>query len=175
MRLEIRQLGRDDAAEFQALRLRGLSEAPEAFGTSHQEYSGLSVETVASRLAPTSAPHASVVLGAFVDGGLVGVVGCVQESRAKARHKAVIWGMYVASEARGRGIGRQLLERAVAEARTWPNVERVTLTVVERATAARALYRAAGFQPFGREEDALRQDGYRDTMEYLSLSLTEQR
>jgi ribosomal protein S18 acetylase RimI-like enzyme len=79
--------------------------------------------------------------------------------------------MYVASEARGRGIGRALLERAVAEARSWPGVEKLTLTVVVRATAARSLYLAAGFRPYGLEPDSLRQDGVRDTVEYLALDL----
>lgn len=171
MDLEIRRLGPNDAADFQALRLRGLAESPEAFGTSHSEDVGVSLEAVAARIAPAHSPAGRVVLGAFVDAALVGVVGCVQESRLKARHKAVVWGMYVAPAARGRGIGRRLLDRAIAEARSWPNVERVTLTVVERAGAARALYLSAGFLPFGREEDGLRQDGHRDTVEYLALTL----
>jgi GNAT superfamily N-acetyltransferase len=113
-----------------------------------------------------------VVLGAFADDALVGIAGCYQESKAKLRHKAVIWGMYVAPEARGHGVGRRLLERAITEARTWPDVDRVTITVVERVRAARDLYLSAGFEVFGREPDALRQNGVSDVMEYLSISLS---
>ncbi|HEU0077506.1 MAG TPA: GNAT family N-acetyltransferase [Longimicrobiaceae bacterium] len=160
---------------FQECRLRALREAPEAFGSTYAEEAGLSMETVAGLLAPPDGP-AQVVLGAFVEGdpggdALVGMIVCHQERRLKARHKAVIGGMYVAPGARGRGIGRALLERAVAEARGWPGVEKVTLTVVERAAAARSLYHAAGFRPYGLEPDSLRQDGVRDTVEYLSLDL----
>ncbi len=174
-RFYIRPLGPSDAAAFQQCRLRGLREAPEAFGSTYVEEAGLSVETVAGRLAPAGGP-AQVVLGAFpeVDGGgdaLVGIIVCHRERKLKASHKATVEGMYVVPEARGRGIGRALLERAIAEARGWPGVEKLTLTVVERAGAARALYRAAGFRPYGLEPDSLRQDGVRDTVEYLALDL----
>ena len=168
---EIRPLGTDDAAEFHALRLRGLSESPEAFGMSFAEDVATPLEAVAERLTPSRAPTGRVVVGAFIDGVLVGVVGCGQDARLKSRHRAVIWGMYVAPEARGRGVGRRLIDRVISEARTWPDVERLFLTVTERSHAARALYGAVGFQPFGREEDGLRQDGYRDVLEYLSLTI----
>ena len=172
MRIEIRQLGRSDAAEYRDLRLRGLREVPEAFGSTYEEEVLFSLDTVATRLEPTRSPSGRVVLGAFADGVLVGIVGCVQESRVKKRHTAVIFGMYVAPEVRGRGVGRRLLNEAIAEARTWPNVERVTITVVERVGAARALYVSLGFEPFGREIDALRENGVQDVMEYLALRLT---
>jgi GNAT superfamily N-acetyltransferase len=171
----IRPLGPSDAAVFQECRLRALREAPEAFGSTYAEEEGLSTDAVAGLLAPPDG-WAKVVLGAFSDnrrGGdaLVGIIVCQQERRLKARHKAVIGGMYVASEARGRGIGRALLERVVAEARSWLGVEKLTLTVVERAAPARSLYHAAGFRPYGLEPDSLRQDGVRDTVEYLALDL----
>jgi GNAT superfamily N-acetyltransferase len=45
----------------------------------------------------------------------------------------MIWAMYVAPHAQGHGIGPALLERVIAEARGWIGVEKLTLTVVERA------------------------------------------
>ena len=128
---------------------------------------------VAERIEAARTPTAKIVFGAFANGALVGVVGCVQESRAKSRHKAVIWGMYVAPEARGQGVGRALVDRAVLEARAWPNVERIVLSTVERATAALALYRSAGFKPYAREVDAFRQNGRSDTLEFFALELSE--
>jgi GNAT superfamily N-acetyltransferase len=172
MHFQIRPLGASDAAAYQAVRLRGLRESPEAFGSTYDEEIASSLDTVVARIELTSAPNGRVVLGAFADDALVGIAGCYQESKAKLRHKAVIWGMYVAPEARGHGVGRRLLERAITEARTWPDVDRVTITVVERVRAARDLYLSAGFEVFGREPDALRQNGVSDVMEYLSISLS---
>ena len=171
MSVEIRPLSASDAAAYQAVRLRGLRESPEAFGSTYDEEIGYSTDMVAARIEPAREPTARVVLGAFAGDVLVGIAGCAQEQRVKTRHTAVIWGMYVAPEARGQRVGRRLLERAIAEARTWPDVERVTITVVQRVSAARELYLSAGFELFGAEPDALRQNGVSDVMEYLSLSL----
>jgi GNAT superfamily N-acetyltransferase len=169
--VQIRQLGPGDAAAFQALRLRALRESPEAFGSSYAEDQALSLEAVAERLTAARAPARRAVFGAFNGEDLVGVTGCMQHAKVKARHTAIVWGMYVSPEQRGRGLGRRLLEAIIDEARTWPDVDRLTLTVVERAGRARQLYRVMGFETYGREPDGLRQDGVRDTVEYLALSL----
>jgi GNAT superfamily N-acetyltransferase len=167
----IRPLGPDDAAAYQALRLEGLREAPEAFGSTYDEDRTLTLEEIAQRLTASRGPVARAVVGAFDGDHLVGITGCVQQGKRKERHKAIVWGMYVRPEHRGRGLGRHLLEAIILETRSWPEVERLTLTVVERAGAARRLYHSMGFETFGRESDGLRHDGIRDTVEYLSLSL----
>ena len=174
MQLEIRALTAADAAEFHALRLRGLQESPEAFGSTYEEDVALSLDVVAQRIAASRAPR-KIVLGAIRDGALVGVIGCFQEPKIKLRHTATIWGMYVAPEARGGGVARRLLDDVIAEVRTWPDVVRITLSVVDRAAAARELYPSAGFQSFGREPDAFRQNGVRDTVEHLVLRLDTHR
>jgi GNAT superfamily N-acetyltransferase len=173
MQFEVRSLTSKDAAGFQVLRLRSLRESPEAFGSSYDEEVSRPLTTVAERLEAALTPNARVVFGAFADGTLIGAIGCVQESRVKSRHKAVIWGMYVTPEARGHGVGRALLDRVVAEARSWPNVERIVLSAVERANAARALYVSVGFKPYGREVDAFRQGGKSDTVEFFALELSD--
>jgi GNAT superfamily N-acetyltransferase len=169
--VHIRQLGPSDAAAFQGLRLRGLRECPEAFGSTYDEDQAVPLETVAERLTGARTPVGRAVFGAFDGKDLVGVTGCMQQAKTKARHTAIVWGMYVSPEQRGRGLGRRLLEAIIIEAGNWPAVERLTLTVVERAVAARHLYRAMGFDPFGREPDGLRQDGIRDTVEHLTFTL----
>lgn len=175
MRFEIRSLTSKDAAAFQVLRLRSLRESPEAFGSSYDEEVSRPLTAVGERLGAALTPHARIVFGAFADANLIGVVGCAQESRMKSRHKAVIWGMYVTPEARGRGVGRALLDRVVAESRSWPNVERLLLSAVERASAARALYVSAGFKPYAREVDAFRQSGKSDAVEFYALELRDSR
>ncbi len=169
--VHIRQLGPGDAPVFQALRLYGLRECPEAFGSTYAEAQALPLETIAERLTPARTPVGRAVFGAFDGDGLVGVTGCLQQATVKARHTAIVWGMYVLPEQRGHGLGKRLLEAIIVEARTWPDVERLTLTVVERAVAAGQLYRAMGFTTFGREPDGLRQGDVRDTVEHLALSL----
>src|SRR5512133_2728667 len=98
--LTIRALSPDDATQYQRLRLRGLREAPEAFGSTYAEDAALSLAAVAERLQRATSPAvARVVLGAFVGETLVGFVGCLRQPKAKTQHTAVLWGTYVAPEA----------------------------------------------------------------------------
>jgi GNAT superfamily N-acetyltransferase len=169
--IHLRILGPDDATLFQRLRLQGLLDVPEAFGTTYEEDRVLPEEVVAERLRPVRAPVGRAVVGAFMGEALVGFAGCMQSPKRKTRHKAEIWGTYVTPDARGRGVGRQLLEALIAEARAWEGVERLTLSVVERAGAAWRLYTALGFEEFGREPDAFRQGVERDVALHLTRLL----
>lgn len=170
----IRILGPDDAGAFQTLRLRGLRESPGAFGSTLEEEVGRSIEEVAERLVESRAAPRRATFGAFDENGaLIGVVALVQQGYLKSRHKASVFAMYVAPDARGRGVGRALVEKAIEHARTWEGVDRLTLTVTVTQEAARRLYLAVGFTLFGSEPDGLRQDGEPTTMEYMTLSLRD--
>ena len=135
------------------LRLRGLREHPEAFGMSYEESRDQTLEQVLARfLRPES-----FILGAAIERRLVGTVACAREHGQKLRHRATITGMYVAPEARGRGVGGALLDEAVARARGgWPGLEQIHLTVVTENAGAGRLYRRRGFAVYGVEPRALK-------------------
>ena len=77
--LNIRAFTEDDARDFQRLRLRALKEHPDAFGSSYESESVLSLETVAARMRRiTESPH-DFTLGAYREGKLVGMVGFFRE------------------------------------------------------------------------------------------------
>jgi RimJ/RimL family protein N-acetyltransferase len=63
--------------------------------------------------------------------------------------------MYVVPTARGQGIGRALLARALEFAATIANLQQVTLAVNANNRPAIRLYKAAGFQQYGLEPMAL--------------------
>jgi RimJ/RimL family protein N-acetyltransferase len=154
--MQIRTLDASDATAFQALRLQGLQEYPSAFASSYEEECGTLVSEVAQRLAPT-ADHC--VLGAFEDAKLIGVTGLARETHRKLAHKAFIWGVYVAPEWRQRGIGRQLVERALEHAAAMPGVRQINLGVNVANRAAIALYESLGFQLFGVERGFMLVEG----------------
>jgi ribosomal protein S18 acetylase RimI-like enzyme len=166
--VDIRRLVPADAAKYRAFRLRGLAEHPDAFTSSHDEDAKIPLEATNRRLAP-GGPDA--VWGAFVDGELAGVLGLTVERRAKNRHKAHVFGMYVPAEFGRRGIGRALVAHVIATARATPYVEQLTLTVTRGNGRARGLYAAAGFATFGVEPRAIRVgDSYFDK-EHMVLFL----
>jgi RimJ/RimL family protein N-acetyltransferase len=149
----LRRLDPDDAVAYRTLRLRGLSEHPDAFTSSHAEENERPLAVTARRIAPDSPDW---VFGAFVGGELAGVVGLAREPRAKNRHKADVFGMYVAPEHAKRGIGGELMRNAIGAARALPGLEQLVLTVTETNVAARTLYEKFGFRSFGVEPRAIR-------------------
>ena len=155
--MQIRQLVRDDAAPYHALRLRMLRMFPDAFNSSYEEDSQKPLAWAEQRIVPDAAAPHDFVLGAFAGTGeLIGSVGLAVESRMKQRHKALLFGMYVAPEAGSRGVGRALLTACLERARAIPGLEQVNLSVTATNDRARRLYESAGFVPFGVEERAIK-------------------
>jgi nucleoside-diphosphate-sugar epimerase/GNAT superfamily N-acetyltransferase len=163
----IRRIRPDEAEAFWALRLRALKEHPESFGTSPDEDAAMPLETVRARLEGGW----NVVLGAFDGPRLVGMLGLRREERRKRAHTARVWGMFVAPEVRGRGLGRRLLAAIIEEARKMGGVERLLLVVVAGNTPAQALYRTLGFQTYGVEPKALKIGGAFVDEEHMVLFL----
>ena len=98
------------------------------------------------------------------------MVGQEREARSKTRHKGKVVGMYVAPEEAGRGIGRALLDRLVAEARL-AGIELLVLTVTDGNKTATRLYERAGFHSFGVEPDAIRVDGRSFAKRHMYIEL----
>ena len=154
--MKIRTLDSNDAAAFKALRLAALRECPTAFSSSYEEECDITLARAAERLAPDR-DHA--IFGAFDGETLVATVGVQRERPRKLTHKAVIWGVYVAPAFRKRGVGRKLLDHALAHAASLPGLLQVNLGVNTANPAAIALYKSVGFEPFGLEHGFLLVDG----------------
>lgn len=136
------------------IRREALEREPFAFGSSPGEGFAQSLEQVHSVLSVAQ----SAVFGAFSP-QLVGIVGIRRQTRKKERHKAEIWGMYLRKEHRGGGIGRGLMEAAIAFAREQDGVRLLHLAVTDKAQTAAALYEKLGFVMWGMEPAALHVDG----------------
>lgn len=158
--ITVRRLGPQDAAAFQALRLRGLQEMPTAFASSWAEEHGEPLDRVAQRLAERDDGG---VYGAWAGSSLLGLVGLQREALRQLAHKAFVWGVYVAPEARRRGLGQVLLTTALQAAAALPaqpsRVRQVNLGVNAANAAALALYRSLGFVAYGLERGHLMIDG----------------
>lgn len=160
-----------DAPVYRDFRLRGLREHPEAFTSSFEEDV---VKPIAATEARLAADGDTAMWGAFADHLLAGGIGMVRETRLKNRHKADIVAMYVLPEYARRGIGRALLDRAIAYARDT-GIEQLTLTVTQTNAAARELYAAAGFVTFGVEQRAIKVAGKYFAKEHMIFFLGSNR
>ncbi len=172
--MEVRILTQKDAEAFWNLRLRALQEDPESFGSSYTEILERGIAGSTHNLTKHNENwRDDVTFGAFDDKTLVGTTGFRREERVKAQHKAVIWGMYVPKELRRQGIGKELLEAAIAYAHELPELEQINLDVVLTSREARHLFIALGFETWGTERHALKlRDRYFD-QEHMTLWLNK--
>ncbi|MBJ6127789.1 GNAT family N-acetyltransferase [Microvirga splendida] len=148
--IQIRALDASDAQAFRTLRLEALAGSPEAFGASYEEDEALPLETIRTRLSS----HPNAVFGAFAGDTLVGMAGFAVYDRVKARHKGVLWGVYVKPEWRGHHVGKRLVQRVIDHAAR--HVIMVEAAVGLTNDGARRTYHALGFQPYGIQRKALR-------------------
>ncbi len=153
--MEVRPLTEADSAAFWTVRLRAFREHPMAFGSSFEEERDAAPTAVVSRFRDEWVVG-GVMLGAFVEGQLVGTVGVGRSARRKERHKATIRAVYVAPEVRGRGVARALLVAAIERARSMVGIEVLQLSVGTDNLHARSLYASLGFETYGIERHALK-------------------
>jgi ribosomal protein S18 acetylase RimI-like enzyme len=94
-----------------------------------------------------------------VDGPrIVGMLDFMPQAGEMRRH-AGAFGMSVARDHRGQGIGRQLIERLVSAKRAEGQIRRIELEVAPRNATAIALYERCGFVHEGRKRLAVNLTG----------------
>ncbi|MBV9230802.1 MAG: GNAT family N-acetyltransferase [Chloroflexi bacterium] len=171
--MEVRTLKEADAEAFWTIRLQALRDDPESFGASYEEILERGIAGVVQGLRKRDSAPDNVTFGAFEGTTLVGIAGFRREAEVKRRHKGVIWGMYVPRELREKGIGKALLQAAIAYAKTLPGLEQINLSVVLTSTQARQLFLSLGFQTYGLERHALKLHEHYFDQELMTLRLTE--
>ena len=161
----IARLRAADAADYRALRLEGLRQNPESFSSSWEEESVRPLDDFAERL------ERNFIFGGRQAGTgiLQGVAGFYVREQNKARHKGVLFGMYVRPDARGAGMGRALVAQVIDCAGTL--VEEITLTVGADNASAIRLYSRAGFEQYALERRALKVEGRYHDEAMMALKL----
>lgn len=144
----IRTLLPSDWPVYRDLRLRALAEAPYAFGSTHGEEAQRTDDAWAARLAgPALGQHRQAwPFVAALDGVPVGLAWVKLDGAGT--DTASLYQVWVAPQARGRGVGAALLDAAIA----WARAQRATalrLGVTAGDGAAARLYRRAGFAATG--------------------------
>ena len=138
--MRVRQVGPDDWVVWRLLRQRSLTEDPQAFASSVQRWTGEQdrEKNWRQRLA---APGACFVAEHGAGQGGAAPVGMVAMRPDDDGVGQQLISMWVAPSARGRGVGRALVGRVVAEAAGRP----LWLRVLDGNETAIRLYQRCGF------------------------------
>jgi cyclohexyl-isocyanide hydratase len=106
---------------------------------------------------PTKDNVENFTLGAFSEEGeLLGMIGFRRETFIKLQHKGLIFRMYISEKAKGRGLGRKLLQACINRAKQDPNLKQIYLTVVSTNYRAKNLYFSEGFEVFSIEKNSIK-------------------
>lgn len=158
-----------DVVAYRALMLEAYEQAPDAFTTTAAEREAEPEAWWIKRIG--SADGLATSFGAWQGGSLVGTVALEYSAKPKTRHSALVLGMYVQPQERGKAVGRALLDAAIAAASARPEILALTLTLTEGNAPALRLYRSLGFVEWGTQPQAIRTDAGLKGKVHMSLAL----
>lgn len=122
--------------------------APTAFAKAFEDYAARSIAQEIGDIENYYDGQKGWFFVAVTDGQLIGMFGLekINSDRVELRR------MYVAPEARGEGLGRELLRRA-EEVAACKGFSTLVLSTSELQSAALGLYRSSGFEETGTERN----------------------
>ena len=145
--------------EAKKLRLEALLAEPSAFASSYEDELAFPDDVWIARVKSAYQRDGNLTYFAEVGGELVGMAGAGWSSKAKLRHVAEVYGVYVSPGMRGRGVAGRLMDRLLAELRSIDQIEKVRLGVTSDNAAAVRLYEKLGFEIVGKARRELKVDG----------------
>ena len=155
----IRELVPDDAEAYKVLRLKALSEHPEAFGQSFEEAQQQTIEEIRRDIAGWHGAGGFALAVFNEEGSIVGMVAVGRSKFEKMRHRGHVWGVYVDPSTRGQGIATKLFEGIIARASKAPGLVQLDIEVVTENRVAFELYKKMGFVVVGEQPRAIKVNG----------------
>jgi len=159
MNIQYKELEKNDARKLMNLRISVLNTDPYSFSITEDEETQASEEVVQSAIESYANSPNKIMLGAWMDKELVGVVGVERFENKIENHKARIWGPYVNKTSRGKGIGCYLIQKARDFSFSLRGIEIVSFDTSSESKSAISLFKKLGFQETGVLSRALKFDG----------------
>jgi ribosomal protein S18 acetylase RimI-like enzyme len=138
--IEVRRVRADEWEELRDTRLRALADAPDAFATTHAEACARPEQWWRDWARRSAEGAEQAMFLAWLEGKPIGIAGAF---RTGGRIDVIA--MWTSPEQRGEGVGRALLDAAVA----FAGEAEVHLGVTETNAGARRFYERYGFVPTG--------------------------
>jgi len=150
--LAIRRITESDGPLLRTIRLRALKEDPDAFGSTYADQAAYPAQRWSAMAAESADGDDRCVLLAFHGEAPAGMIRTVRDGRRPGVFG--VYSVWVAPDARRRGVGLALLDAIEAWVRSVRGFL-LELSVMEDGQAAQALYEAHGYRLDGRRERAI--------------------
>lgn len=154
LNIEIKILSINELKDFRTIRLSALEKSPKMFGSTY------AAEADRPSMFFEACLSNSTVFGVYHKNEIIGLATLTQEIGAKFSHKVYLSSVFIEPEFQQKGIASRLLKTVIEYSKK--HVEQILLTVAEDNNAAIHLYKKFGFQIYGLEEKALK-----DNDEYI--------
>lgn len=151
MNIEIKILTVNELNDFRAIRLSALLKAPKMFGSSY----AVEVKKPFSFFQDCLL-SSTIIFGAYHEKEIIGLAALTPEAGIKVAHKAHLSSVFIEPEFQKQGVANKLLHAVIEYAQQ--HVEQILLTVVDDNHSAIHLYKKLGFQTYGIEPKALKED-----------------
>jgi ribosomal protein S18 acetylase RimI-like enzyme len=155
MKFQIRVVEPGDVKPLRVLRLEALQRDPDAFLATVATELANTDEEVKKRITPD---ENGLIVGAFDEAKMIGMVGARREPWEKMRHMMDVWGTYVTAEARGQGVCAAMMRELEAQARTREGVLCLKLGVIDGNLPALRTYESLGYVKFATEPMFMRKE-----------------
>ena len=144
--ISLKVLTKNDWHIYKLLRLQSLSDSPDSFGATFEHESTLTNKEWSARLDYVARKINGLLVVALLNGRPIGLIcGAIHAQEDQSGH---IYQMWISPEARGLGIGQQLLTHIISWAKN-EHVKQLSLAVTTTNIAALKLYQSLGFHEEG--------------------------
>ncbi|WP_221260320.1 GNAT family N-acetyltransferase [Acinetobacter sp. Tol 5] len=151
LNIEVKILSKNELEDFRAIRLSALEKAPEMFGSTYL------AEVDKPLIFFEACLTNSTVFGVFHKNKIIGLATLTQEISSKLSHKAYLSSVFIEPDFHKKGIASQLLTAIVDYSKN--HIEQILLTVADNNKPAIQLYKKFGFETYGIEKKALKDNG----------------
>ncbi|ENX38082.1 GNAT family N-acetyltransferase [Acinetobacter sp. NIPH 2100] len=148
LNIEIKILGMNELNDFRTIRLSALAKAPEMFGSTY------SIEVVKPLNFFENCLSSSTIFGVYHKDKIIGLATLTRELGIKLSHKAHLSSVFIEPEFQRRGIANRLLMTVIEHSKD--HLEQILLIVADDNQPAIKLYKKFGFQTYGVESKALK-------------------
>lgn len=149
--IKIKILTVNEARDFKAIRLSALKKSPEMFGSTYE------AEVDRPLVFFENCLSSSTVFGAYHHNQIIGLATLIQETGTKFSHKATLSSVFIEPEFQQKGVASRLLSGVIEHSKH--HVEQILLTVADDNEPAILLYKKFGFQTYGVDIKAMKDNG----------------
>ena len=151
LNIKVKILNVDESNEFRTVRLSALKKSPEMFGSTYIAEVDKPLGFFENCLS------SSTVFGAYHEDKIIGLATLTQENGIKFSHKASLSSVFIEPEFQQKGVASNLLSAVIEHSKKY--VEQILLTVADDNKSAIHLYKKFGFETYGIETKAMKDNG----------------